>query len=751
MQFIRGSLFVALATGVWQFSVAQESTPISSSAQIEEIVVTAQRRTERAQDVPISVDTVDAAMLTDAHVTNALELSQVVPAVNIQYATGTYTPFIRGIGNPIAVAGNEASVSTYVDGFYIARVFADFLPLEDVEQIEVLKGPQGTLFGRNSTGGLINLVTRTPERDPTIEGSVGYGNYNTTTGKVYASAPLGSSSAFSFSAIGEAQDDPWGHNVTTGQDVGRGDKWRLRAKLVSSLTDTTNITFSAGYAHVQNIFTPAGGPAIGTTTGNPPGFPPTKYQPIGFFDLRGNENPETRAKSFDTSLRIDQKLGELSLVSLTGYRNSRIFVFNDYDYTPINYFNATLPDKEKQVSQEIQLLSGPGSRLNWIAGLYYLHLESAYDAAVFSGLEFGGINAVLYGAQNTDSYSAYVQGTYEIVPKLKLTLGGRYTSDDVSGSGRTDIAAPGSSPLSAGAVIFPGTTTDVDRTFDKFTYRAALDFSVHEDILLYASVSSGFKSGVITTLPINTTPALPEVVKAYELGIKSELLDRKLRLNAAVFQIDVTDPQVQRIVAATNEVVNAQGARSRGIEAELEAAVVPGLQVRASSTFLDAKYTSFQDAPFTTGTNQLVNGVVPGCSVPAAGNIDPANGGNVGYCPGNASGNKMSRTPTVTASLGLNWTVPVGAKFKLRLAPSLSYNSGFYWDPDNRTRQPSYSLLNFTATLATADNRWAVRAWASNLTNKHYYAYVAEQGDQTGNSSVPAAPRLMGAAIDFKF
>ena len=751
MQFIRGSLLVALATGVWQHSGAQESTPSSSGAQIEEIVVTAQRRTERAQDVPISVDTVDAATLTDAHVTNALELSQVVPAVNIQYATGTYTPFIRGIGNPIAVAGNEASVSTYVDGFYIARVFADFLPLEDVERIEVLKGPQGTLFGRNSTGGLINLVTRTPEREPTIEGSVGYGNYNTTTGKVYASTPLGSSSAISFSAIGEAQDDPWGHNVTTGQDVGRGDKYRLRAKLISSLTDTTNITFSAGYAHAQNNFTPAGGPAIGTTTGNPPGFPPTKYQPLSFFDVRGNENPETRAKSFDTSLRIDQKLGELSLVSLTGYRNSRIFVLNDYDYTPLNYFNATLPDKEKQVSQEIQLLSAPASRLNWIAGLYYLHLESAYDGAVFSGLQFGGIDAVLYGAQNTDSYSAYVQGTYEIVPKLKLTLGGRYTSDDVSGSGRTDIAAPGSSPLSAGAVIFPGATTDVDRTFDKFTYRAALDFSVLEDILLYASVSSGFKSGVITTLPINPTPALPEVVKAYELGIKSELLDRRLRLNAAVFQIDVTDPQVQRIVAATNEVVNAQGARSRGIEAALEAAVAPGLQVRASSTFLDAKYTDFQDAPYTTGTDQLVNGVVPGCSVPATGNIDPANGGNVGYCPGNAGGNKMSRTPTVTASLGLNWTVPMGGKFKLRLAPSLSYNSGFYWDPDNRTRQPSYSLLNFTATLATADNRWALRAWASNLTNKHYYAYVAEQGDQTGNSSVPAAPRLFGAAIDFKF
>jgi iron complex outermembrane receptor protein len=751
MHFIRGFLLVALAAGIWGHSVAQESTPDSSSAQIAEIVVTAQRRTERAQDVPISIDTIDAHTLTDAHITNALELSQVVPAVNIQYGTGTYTPFIRGIGNPIAVAGNEASVSTYVDGFYIARVFADFLPLEDMERIEVLKGPQGTLFGRNSTGGLINLITRTPERDPTIEGSVGYGNYGTTTGKVYASAPLGSLSAVSLSAFGEAQDDPWGHNVTTGQDVGRGDKYRVRGKFVSSMTDTTNITLSAGYVHAQSNFTPAGGPAIGTTTGNPPGFPPQKYQPLGFFDVRGNSNPETRAKSFDASLRIDQGLGALSLVSLTGYRNSRIFVFNDYDYTPLNYFNATLPDKEKQVSEEIQLLSAPGSRFNWITGLYYLHLESAYDGAIFSGSEFGGVNAVLYGAQDTDSYSAYAQGTYEIVPKLKLTLGGRYTRDDVSGSGRTDIAAAGDSPFFTGPLILPGATTDVNRTFDKFTYRAALDFSVLEDILLYASVSSGFKSGVITTLPINPQPAQPEVVKAYELGIKSELFERKVRLNAAVFQMDITDPQVQRIVAATNEVVNAKGARSRGIEVELEAAVAPGLEVRASSTYLDAKYTDFQDAPYTTGTTQLVNGIVPGCNVPATGNIDPANGGNVAYCPGNASGNRMSRAPKVTGSLGLNWSVPMGARFQLRLAPSLSYNSGFFWDPDNRTRQPAYSILNMTATVATVDNRWALRAWASNLTNKRYYAYVAEQGDQTGNSSVPAAPVLFGAAIDFKF
>jgi iron complex outermembrane recepter protein len=439
------------------------------------------------------------------------------------------------------------------------------------------------------------------------------------------------------------------------------------------------------------------------------------------------------------------------LVSLTGYRDSSIFVFNDYDYTPLSFFAATLPDEESQVSQEIQLLSATGSRFNWIAGLYYLHLESAYDGAIFSGSQFGGINAVLYGSQETDSYSAYLQGTYEIAPRLNLTLGGRYTSDDVSGSGRTDVALPGSSPLAIGPVLFPGATTDVDRTFHKFTYRAALGFNVNDDVLLYGSVSSGFKSGVITTLPINPTPALPEEVKAYELGIKSELLDRKLRLNAAIFHMDVNDPQVQRIVAATNEVVNAKGARSRGIEVELEAAVATSLQVRASATWLDAEYTDFQDAPFTAGTGQLVNGIVPGCSAPATGNIDPANGGNVGYCAGNASGNKMARAPTMTGSLGLNWSVPMGARLELRLAPSLAYNKGFFWDPDNRTRQSAYSIVNFTATLAPVDDRWALRAWASNLTDKEYYAYVAEQGDQTGNSSVPSAPRLAGVAFDFKF
>ena len=739
MLFASTSPMAALAQGTPP-STAEASDPV----QVTDIVVTAQRRAQRLQDVPISVTTASADMLKNAGVTNAIDLARVVPSLTIQYATGTYTPFIRGVGNPIAVAGNESSSSTYVDGIYIARVFADFLPLYDVERIEVLKGPQGTLFGRNSTGGLINLITRNPGRDPTFEGSIGYGNYDTKQINAYGSVPLGADAAISVSGFGLHQGDAWGRNVTTGQGVGREEKYGFRSKLVAKLTETTDVTVAAGYVHSWNNFAVAGNAAKGTTQGNPPGFPPAIYQPLSFFDLRGNNNPDTVAKSFDVSARIDQDLGSVSLVSISGYRRSDITVFNDYDYTALDFFNANLVDRERQFSQEIQLLSRTNGRFDWIIGAYYLFLDSGYDPATFNGSQFGGVDAQLYGRQKTNSYSVYAQGTLEILPKLKLTLGGRYTSDDVAVSGRTDIAAPGGSPI-----LVPGVTSRASTNFSKFTYRAALDYKVSDNVLLYGSVSRGFKSGVYVLLPVGLTPARPEVVDAYELGFKSELLDRRVRFNAAIFQNDISDPQVQRIVNASNQVMNAKSARVRGAEMDLDIAVSDRLRARASASYLNAKYTNFKDAPFTSSVAELINGIVPGCTTPATGNTDPANGGNVGYCSGDATGNRMSHAPKLTANLGFDYSVPVG-DFKLRISPNLSYNDGFFWDPDNRIRQHSYLLLDTTIAVTTLNDRWAIRIWGKNLTNRKYYGYVAEQGEASGNPSVPAAPRTYGIALDFK-
>jgi iron complex outermembrane receptor protein len=310
---IVGACFLAMCSAIahaQQAGVAANNEAASGedSSQLQDVVVTAQRRSERLQDVPISVTVATAASLKDADVTSALDLAQATPGLSVQYATGTFTPFIRGVGNPVAVAGNEASTSTYVDGIYVARVFADVLPFYDVDQVEVLKGPQGTLFGRNSTGGLINLITRTPTQQPEFEGSVGYGNYNTGQFSVYAATPLGSRAAVNIAASDTEQGGSWGHNITTGQTIGRQEVHGLRSKLVVNPTDSTEVTLSAGYVQAWNNFSPASNPTAGTNQGNPVG-PPAIYSPLPFYDVRNNNNPSTHEESFDTSLRVKQDLG----------------------------------------------------------------------------------------------------------------------------------------------------------------------------------------------------------------------------------------------------------------------------------------------------------------------------------------------------------------------------------------------------------------------------------------------------------
>jgi iron complex outermembrane receptor protein len=714
------------------------------SSQLQEVVVTAQRRSERLQDVPISVTVATAAALKDADVTSALDLPQATPGLSIQYGTGTYTPFIRGVGNPVAVAGNEASTSTYIDGIYVARVFADVLPFYDVDQVEVLKGPQGTLFGRNSTGGLINLITRSPTQQTEFEGSVGYGNYDTGQFSMYAATPLGPRAAINVAVSDIEQGDSWGHNVTTGQTIGRQAVHGLRSKLVVDATDSTEVTLSAGYVQAWNNFSPASNPTVGTNQGNPAGFPATIYNPLPFYDVRNNNSPSTHEESFDTSLRVKQDLGFGQFASITGYRRSGVTVFNDYDYLPINYFNANLIDDEEQFSQELQLLSKADSRFKWIIGAYYLWLDSAYNPATFSGEEFGGINAQLYGQQNTNSHSEYAQASFDVMPRLTLTLGGRYTRDWVAADGRTDVAAPGGSPVLVHGVEAGGGTA-----FTKATYRAALDYQITDSSMVYASWSTGFKSGVYNTLPIDPVPARPELVTAYEVGSKNEYLGRRLLVNSALFLTTIRDPQVDELTNATNTTVNAQSARVRGAELEVQFVASDQLRFRASASYTDAIYTGYYNAPFTTGTGQLVNGMVPGCSTLATGNINPANGGNVDYCAGDANGYQLPHSPKVLANMGLNYTLPIYGG-KLAIAPTLSYNGGFYWDPDNRTRQPSYALLDATLSYLLPGDHWTVRLWGKNLTDKQYYAYVAEEALSQGNPGAPAAPRTYGISVDFK-
>ncbi|GGZ17573.1 TonB-dependent receptor [Novosphingobium colocasiae] len=749
-----------LLAGTSTVGYAQSSSDAgvaTSSPQLEEIVVTAQRREEKLQNVPVSVSVASAATLESAGVTNIQALTKVSPSLNINPGQGPVEVFIRGIGNKNDAAGNEGSAAVYVDGVYVARPTPELFAFRGVERVEVLKGPQGTLFGRNSSAGLVNIITRTPTDVPTMEASLGYGNYDTVDTSAYVSGGLAPNVAVGVTGFYSVQNRGWGRNVTLNEKVGFGRRWGGRVKLVADVTDTTKVTLSADYlkAYTNRAFDLP----PGRTSGNPPYLPPMVYAATGIYDTDADTPYYFRTKSYSGMARIEQDLSFARLVSISGYRKTTSYNAADGDAGPVPSFQYQLDNRSEQFSEELQLLSRAGSPITWVAGLYYLDSKDGYYPVSFQGSDFGpGLTVNLFGESKVKSYAGFGQATAQIANNLNLTIGARYTVDKSKVFGFTTVGLVGPDP--AHPVI--GSTEIVrnpdvvgSKTFKKLTWRGALDYKLADDAMIYASVSRGYKAGVFETLPANAVPINPETVDAYEIGFKSEMLDRRVRINGSLFWSDIKNPQVSFIRQTFVALANAGSARSRGAELELELAATKDLRLRFSGTYLDAKYRSFTGAPFNAPNTDLITGpsglpTVPGCVDPATVNTNPANGGNVDFCQGDASGHRLPRAPKFAFSTGFDYRIPLGAD-AIELSSNVSYNDGFFWEPQNTTRQKSYFLVDAQIAYAIDDGKVRIRGWGRNLTRTKYYANLYEQAGATGAVGQAGAPRTYGVAVDFKF
>lgn len=741
-----------LMSGISSASFAQQSDetqqPVaaSDSGQLQEIIVTAQRRSERLQDIPVAVATVNAEALTKGSITNGYDLQKMVPSLSITTSSGAATPFIRGVGNSVSAAGNEASTAVYIDGVYIARVNPVMLELNNIERVEVLKGPQGTLFGRNATGGLIHLITSNPGDETVVRANFGYANYDTVLASLYASTSINEKIGMNIALTYRNQGEGWGKNVNTGGDVWFTNYFGARGKFVLSPTETTKITLAGDYIQARTDLSLYQSTYRGTTHGNPPGFDPTVFPSLpGFFDTRAGFDPLESDRIYGFSGRIDQELSFANLVSITAYRKGRSNQKFDVDYVPVDYFNADLRNRFNQFSQELQLMSLPGADISWIVGGYYLRSRDGYDPSYLGGAQFGGVVAAAYGKQVVKSYAAFGQATAPITSNTRLTLGLRYTIDDVVGSGRTDIEA-----FAGGPILVPGEEILDKSKFKKLTWRGALDHKFSEDVMAYASISRGYKAGVYQTLPFNPVPAEPEVLDAYEVGLKTEFFNNRVRVNGSLFYYDIKNPQVQLLQGASVQLLNAKSSRVKGIDLDLEAAVTRQLTVQLGVAILDAKYRNFQNAPVITSADNLVNGFVPGCSTPAV-LPTPGNGGNVQtYCTADVSGNHIMRSPKFTGTGSINYSIPLTSG-KIDLSVDGNYNSGFYWDPDNFLKQKSFFLLGASASYTFPGENLSIRGWAKNLTNKKHYNGQSEQSANFGNPASPAEPRTYGVSVGLNF
>lgn len=726
-----------LGGGVGHSAYAQQQAATSNSdagasaevgsGQLEEIVVTAQKRSENIQKVPLSVVAFSADALATRAINTLSDLGPSTPGLQADPSNGVVLPFLRGVGSTLTAVGNESSVGVYVDGVYYTRVLPGLLSLNNVERVEVLKGPQGTLFGRNSTAGVIQIVTPLPTEELQVRGHVGYGNYDTLSGDVYLSGGLGDGVALDLAVTGNKQGEGFGRNLVTGNRTWYYDDITARSKLLIKPTDTTQIVLSGYYTYVKSSSLASGLP--GTTQGYssaPFGQLPT----VGFFDQNTDTDNFFKSEQYGGSLTIDQELGFANLKSITAYSKNVEDAQIDSDRSPRPDNNARLPSEMNQFTQEFQLTSAAGSDLKWVLGAFYYDTTSAYTPlelrgpfhtpgdvigdAVENGLNF-------YGKQKVRSASLFGQATYEVLPRLKLTGGMRYIKEKISGASRFTAVSANSE--------FVILDTDDSYKQSKVVFKAALDYELSADALGFASFSRGFKSGGYSLAPLQRYRA--ETIDAYEVGLKTKWLDNRLRLNVSAFWYDIGSPQVQIFVSPGIIVANAGSQRVKGAELDGAFLLTPGLTLNFGASYLDSKYRKFDDALVGVPLYTLPFGTaIPLGSINAAG----------------------FRTP-----LGSKFTGAVGAVYKFSsdvgewsVAADYAYNDGYFYEPNNQFRQKAFSLVNANIEVRPTEHM-SVGLWAKNIFDKRYITFATTQVGPPGFPYSPGAPRRYGVKLGFEF
>lgn len=716
-----------------------ETDATTRAGGVEEIVVTAQRRNERLQDVPIAITAVTAAAAARQGITGTEGLGVAVPTLQFSRQTANGgAPFLRGVGSPSATAGQEAPVAVYIDDVYIGAPSATLFQFNNIESTEVLKGPQGTLFGRNATGGVVNVHTRKPSQEASLDATAGFGSYNTYYGSAYVNAPLTSDLAANFAIAGKDQTKGYGRSIARNDDIYKSKSWGARGQLGWDPDADTSVLLAADYFYSrgdigQNVVLAPGTVATGGGT---------------FVDRYSSLSDPADfgvTHSWGVSGKLEHSFGDYTFRSITAYRESDLEFLLDADGSlpgrPALISSHVFDAFVNSFSQEVQLLSPTAGNFRWILGAFYYNSFAGYAPVTTSGAAFAtqGFVTGVDSRQNLNSYSGFGEASWEFLPETKLTAGLRYTSD------RYRMRARVFNGLSAALPPSPFEQRD---NFDKLTYRAILDTKLARDVLLYASYSRGFKSGgynlstptaVVGTTTVPAEVVRPEVLDAYEIGLKSDLFDRKVRFNIALYHYDYSNLQIGRVTNGRVQTVNAAKARMNGIDIDYSFVPSARFNFGGGVSILDAKFTSFPNGPLYVPS--------PAICTPTPQVSGPLTGGNT-VCSADLAGKRTTRAPTLTFTASATYTLPTTAGDFL-LNGTLYHNSGFFWEPDNRLQQPRYDLVNASLGWIAPDKKYEVKLYGKNLLNQYYLAYASES--TTRDSFSPEMPRNYGVELTVHF
>ncbi|MGB3623899.1 TonB-dependent receptor [Ketobacter sp. MCCC 1A13808] len=693
---------------------------------IEEVTVTAQRHTERSVDVPISVTAIGSEDLNKGGMQQLGDIMEMTPGLRFDQTGGFSQPTIRGVGTAVVVAGSGSNVGIYTDGFYSPNQLMADSDLLNVDSVQVLKGPQGTLFGRNSTGGAILVTTREPESDPQASLDVSYESFNTQRYALYASGGPSDNLAFDLATM-LRKSDGYIENINTGSDKdGAYENWSVRTGVKMQFNDRVSALFrfihedvDDSNADAYNLYSKDGNvySTAAFVAAAVPSEPPIASAP---YKTSSDFKPRFLADSDVFQLTVKVDLDSALLTSYTQYRDESATHNYDFDASSsaLAMSHYIFDTVDEVFTQELLLTSQSDSRLQWTTGLFYFSDETRFEnnrgASALTGGAFvdnGGS-----GVENS-SIALYGDLTYALLEdQLFLTLGARYSKDSVDNAYFLDDAN------NLAKVSVPS----IDDS--EVTPRAVLRYKASENSSAYVSYSEGFKSGILnvgraTLTGINVAP---EKLKAYELGYKYSA--GPLAIDLATFHYDYQDLQVAGYDGFTSVIENAADSSINGVEAQIRYLATESLEISMGLTYLDAEYDKFDRAQNwvqdTTATGLFQAQYV------------------------DASGNEMLRSPELTGNLNVKYDIPV-AEGWLAIWGNLYYSSDFYFDTYETYEQNAYQLLNMRVSWTDASDTYTLSLYGDNLTDEEYYTQVLPQF--FGVLTTWGAPRTFGAGVELRF
>lgn len=729
--------------------------PEDSSGGLETVVVTARQRVENLQDVPISVSAISGAQLANDDVTNVQELSSLAPGIQVTALNPRVTTFaIRGLGNNAASDGLSGSVGTYIDGVYLDRSgMANFYML-DLSQVEVLRGPQGTLFGKNTTAGAVTFMTRAPEFDYQAGGTLRVGDYGLQEYQAFVTGPITDPLAFRITGY-FARSDGYLRDVYSGQDLLNANTDGLRGqilykpfgefswRLIGEFGEENDrggapVLYSKGPASSAN---PAflSYDAWARNLGINPIFNPDGYQN----DENGRQQMTSRQYAF-TSL-IQGPVGSLTVNSITGWRYWRFAPQNDADGTYADVWrDAGTTDGVRQLSQEVRLTSPAGLKFQYVLGAYYFWRGLSSDTRLEYGSQFStgmgarGNPALDNGTSNTygkitnNSYALFGEGTWNFNPLWDVTAGIRGTYETAGGTilrsaftGGTGAPPPQLGPYQ-GAL-------SVDNLGP--SARAAIDYHTSEETLLYVTISEGAKAGGFNPvvpatgagviLPIDTLKVKPEDIANVEAGWKAEFLSRRLIVDSSTYWADVRDYQSTSLVPTTSgpvlSVTNVGSVRSRGFETEADILPDARLKLHLAVAFNDAIYLHYPNAPAVEGSISSTQDL---------------------------SGRPVVEAPRWTMLAGADYTSEINQNLTAYAGGDVSVQSGYYGYIDDSPYSHIHGVTVAKLRAGVVFQKYDLSVWVDNAGDAHRFnPVIPTSTGSAGYFSVPLEPRTFGITL----